>query len=45
MSELPKEFHALKPHEVEDVLCIFKDELAASRLPTRSDPTCRSWCG
>src|SRR5437899_3216105 len=31
--ELPKEFRLLKPHEIEDVLCIFKDELKASAAP------------
>src|SRR6266852_8191200 len=28
VDELPKEFRVLKPYEIEDVLCIFKDELA-----------------
>ncbi|PYX57969.1 MAG: hypothetical protein DMG76_10395 [Acidobacteria bacterium] len=43
MADLPRKFHALKPHEIEDVLCIFKDELASSRqtLPRASR---RSWC-
>jgi hypothetical protein len=27
-SELPKEFHELKPHEIEDCLCIYKRELS-----------------
>lgn len=27
VSELPKAFHRLKPHEIEDCLCIYKDEL------------------
>jgi len=31
IADLPRKFHALKPHEIEDVLCIFKDELASSR--------------
>jgi hypothetical protein len=46
VSELPAEFHALEPHEVEDVLCIFKDKFASSRR-TRALPiaTRRSWCG
>lgn len=30
-SRLPKEFHSLEPHELEDCLCIFKDEL--QKLP------------
>lgn len=29
MSQLPKPFHALKPHEIEDCLCIFKKKIAA----------------
>jgi len=45
MSELPKEFRALKPHEIEDVLCIFKDELKASAAPRVTlDIFERSWC-
>jgi hypothetical protein len=36
VSELPAEFHALEPHEVEDVLCIFKGKFASSR---RTAPT------
>ena len=41
MSELPKEFCALKPHEIEDVLCIFKDKFAP---PAAQDMVNRSWC-
>jgi hypothetical protein len=45
MSELPKEFRALKPHEIEDVLCIFKDELKASAATSVTpDIFERSWC-
>jgi hypothetical protein len=45
MSELPKEFRALKPHEIEDVLFIFKDELKASAAPpVTPDIFERSWC-
>lgn len=45
MSELPKEFRALKPHEIEDVLCIFKDELKASAAPPVTPGIFeRSWC-
>lgn len=45
MSELPKEFRALKPHEIEDVLCIFKDELKTSAAPpVTPDIFERSWC-
>ncbi len=45
MSELPKEFRVLKPHEIEDVLCIFKDELKPS-TGTSDTPDIfdRSWC-
>ena len=46
VSEFPKEFRALKPHEIEDALCIFKDEFALfRRIPVPADPTRRSWCG
>jgi hypothetical protein len=46
VSALPKEFRALEPHELEDVLCIFKDKLkSASYGPTVGDITKRSWCG
>jgi hypothetical protein len=45
VSALPKEFRALEPHELEDVLCIFKDKLkSASSGPTAGDITKRSWC-
>jgi len=37
VSELPPEFHALEPHEVKDVLCIFMDKFASSRR-TRARP-------
>ena len=43
MADLPREFHVLKPHEVEDVLCIFKSELASSRQ-TLGVASRRSWC-
>jgi hypothetical protein len=45
VSALPREFRTLQPHELEDVLCIFKDELktAASR-PIVRDIMKRSWC-
>lgn len=29
LNELPKAFHRLRPHEVEDCLCIYKQELAS----------------
>jgi hypothetical protein len=28
-SQLPKEFHRLKPYEIEDCLCIYKDKIAS----------------
>ena len=31
-SKLPKEFHLLKPHEIEDCLCIYKKELGGKRI-------------
>lgn len=45
VSNLPAEFHTLRPHEIEDVLCIFKDELNASKAsPSAGDVASRSWC-
>jgi len=45
VSQLPKEFRLLKPHELEDVLCIFKDELKASAASyVTPDIIERSWC-
>jgi len=45
LSALPKEFRTLEPHELEDVLCIFKDELkTASAVPGARDVIKRSWC-
>jgi hypothetical protein len=45
VSALPKEFRSLEPHELEDLLCIFKDELKkASFVPTGHDIVKRSWC-
>jgi len=46
VSDLPTEFHALRPHEIEDVLCIFKDELASPPAsPVPENIAGRSWCG
>jgi len=47
VSELPKQFRLLKPHEIEDVLCIFKDELTTlpATTPSPEDIASRSWCG
>jgi hypothetical protein len=39
-SSLPRALRRLKPHEVEDVLCIFKDRFGATVRGVR-----RSWCG
>jgi len=45
VSALPQEFRELEAHEVEDVLCIFKNELktASAVLHERSIIKC-SWC-
>ena len=40
MASLPRALRRLKPHEVEDVLCIFKDRFEATVRGVR-----RSWCG
>jgi hypothetical protein len=45
MASLPPALRVLKPHEVEDVLCIFKDELKTSAAPLRPGLVRRSWCG
>ena len=46
ISELPTEFGRLDPHEVEDVLCIFKDELKKLDLQfNKNEAIKRSWCG
>jgi hypothetical protein len=45
MASLPSPFRVLKPHEVEDVLCIFKDELKTSAASFRPSMVRRSWCG
>jgi len=42
-SALPREFRSLPPHEIEDILCIFKDKL---RLKANAEIiAARSWCG
>lgn len=45
MSEVPRELRRLRPHEIEDVLCIFKDRFAKAK-PGRAWEACypRSWC-
>jgi len=45
VSPLPREFRKLEPHEVEDILCIFKDELKTRTAATKPrDSAKRSWC-
>jgi hypothetical protein len=45
VSALPKELRTLEPHELEDILCIFKDELkTAAGMPMAEDIVKRSWC-
>jgi hypothetical protein len=45
VSELPKEFRRLKPHEIEDVLCIFNEALKAAAVPPVTPHIFeRSWC-
>ncbi|MEW6241261.1 MAG: hypothetical protein AB1564_10685 [Chloroflexota bacterium] len=45
-SDLPNDYHILKPHEIEDVLCIFKDELKQMQHGlTDKELKRRSWCG
>jgi hypothetical protein len=41
---LPAALRALEPHEIEDVLCIFKDELAGTRATHIKKHAERSWC-
>lgn len=41
-SVLPREFRSLPPHEVEDILCIFKDKFRVRK--TAEDIGERSWC-
>jgi hypothetical protein len=46
IKDLPSEFQVLEPHEIEDVLCIFKDKFTSSPqaiLPAQAAR--RSWCG
>jgi hypothetical protein len=46
VSELPSELRQLEPPEIENVLCIFKDDLkAASVKYTKDEAIRRSWCG
>jgi hypothetical protein len=45
VSAFPRELRSLEPHEIEDLLCIFKDEMgiAKVKLPT-ANLIARSWC-
>jgi hypothetical protein len=46
ISDLPVEFQQLEPHEIEDVLCIFKTDLKKMSVKVaKRDITKRSWCG
>jgi hypothetical protein len=46
VSDLPREFRSLLPHEIEDALCIFKGEFKASApIGATADLANRSWCG
>lgn len=45
VSALPKELRGLEPHELEDILCIFKDELKTSSAMLMADDIAKhSWC-
>lgn len=43
MSEMPEELRVLEPNEVEDVLCIYKDEFVAA-LAGQFTPPKFTWC-
>jgi hypothetical protein len=44
-SDLPADFRPLEPHEIEDVFCIFKDDLRKMSLRVGEEAmTKRSWC-
>jgi hypothetical protein len=45
VSALPKQLHCLDPHELEDILCIFKDELKNVAAMLMADDIAKhSWC-
>jgi len=45
LSDLPKELQELEPHEIEDVLCIFKDKLKQIKIDVADEEILRrSWC-
>jgi hypothetical protein len=41
LKAIPPEFQPLEPHEIEDVLCIFKDDFEVEDMDELRD---RSWC-
>ena len=46
VTDLPKELHQLEPHEIEDIMCIFKSELSKATIRiSERDISERSWCG
>lgn len=44
VSQLPEWLQQLQPHEIEDVLCIFKDKLKAREQAMPKELIRRSWC-
>jgi hypothetical protein len=45
VAALPREFHCLEAHEIEDILCIFKNELKlATTAAIAPNIIARSWC-
>lgn len=40
----PPEFMDLEPHEVEDVLCIFKDKFKSNKKTENEEIIKKSWC-
>lgn len=45
ISALPVELQQLQPHEIEDVLCIFKKDMRDVKIVETSNILKRSWCG
>lgn len=44
VSQLPEWLRQLQPHEIEDVLCIFKDKLKVRQQEMSEESMNRSWC-
>jgi len=45
VSLLPLAWHGLAPHEIEDILCIYKEHLkGGKRIPPERSSSDRSWC-